>query len=47
MLEDANSSRGGLRRMARFAHDAAEALASRIEDEDLDGLAEAIEDAWP
>ena len=29
--------------MARYAQDAAESLGSRIEDEDLDGLAEAIE----
>jgi hypothetical protein len=43
MLEDARSIREGLWRMARYAHDAAEALDSRIEDEDLDGLAEAVE----
>ena len=44
MLEDARSIREGLWRMARYAQDAAEALDSRIEDEDLDGLAEAVED---
>jgi hypothetical protein len=43
MLEDARSIREGLWRMAHFAHYAAEALDSRIEDEDLDGLAEAVE----
>ncbi len=29
--------------MARYAQNAAEALDARIEDEDLDGLAEAVE----
>jgi hypothetical protein len=43
ILEDASSIREGLRRRARYAQDAAEALDSRIEDEDLDGLAEAVE----
>jgi hypothetical protein len=43
MLEDARSIREGLWRMARYAQDAAETLDSRIEDEDLDGLAEAVE----
>jgi valyl-tRNA synthetase len=43
MLEDARSIREGLWRMARYVQDAAEALGSRIEDEDLDGLAEAVE----
>jgi hypothetical protein len=43
ILEDARSIRERLWRMARYAHDAAEALDSRIEDEDLDGLAEAVE----
>ena len=42
MLDDARSLRDALWRMARYAHDA-EALDSRIEDEDLDGLAEAVE----
>jgi valyl-tRNA synthetase len=42
MSEDARSIREGLWRMARYAHDA-EALDSRIEDEDLDGQAEAVE----
>ncbi len=42
-LEDVRSIREGLRRMARIAKNAAEALDSRIEDEDLDGLAEAVE----
>ncbi len=43
MLEDARSIREGLWRMARYAQDAAEALDSRIEDETLDGRAEAVE----
>jgi hypothetical protein len=43
MLEDASSIREGLWRMASYAQDAAEVLDSRIEDEDLDGLAEAVE----
>jgi hypothetical protein len=43
MLEEARSIREGLWRMARYTQDAAEALDSRIEDEDLDGLAEAVE----
>ncbi len=44
ILENASSIRKGLWRMAQFVQDAAEALDSRIEDEDLDGLAEAVED---
>jgi hypothetical protein len=43
MLEGARSIREGLWRMAHLAQDAAEMLDSRIEDEDLDGLAEAVE----
>jgi hypothetical protein len=43
MLEDARSILDGLWRMARFAQDAAESLDGRIEDEDLDGMAEAVE----
>ena len=43
MLEDARSIREGLWRMARLAQDALEALDGRIEDEDLDGTAEAVE----
>ncbi len=43
MLEDTRSIREGLWRMDRYAQDAAEALDSRIEDEDLDGRAEAVE----
>ncbi len=43
ILEDARSIREGLWRMAQLAQDAAESLDVRIEDEDLDGLAEAVE----
>ena len=43
MLEDGRSISEGLWRMARLAQDAAEALDSSIEDEDLDGLAETVE----
>jgi hypothetical protein len=43
MLEDARSTSQGLRRIALLAQYAAEVLDSRIEDENLDGLAEAIE----
>jgi hypothetical protein len=43
ILEDASSIREGLWRMARHTQDVAESLDSRIEDEDLDGLAEAVE----
>src|SRR5215216_2617175 len=43
ILEDARSIREGLWRMAQLAQDAAEALAERIEDEILDGRAEAVE----
>ena len=43
ILEDARSIREGLLRMARYAQDAAETLDARIEDENLDGLAEAVE----
>jgi hypothetical protein len=42
MLEDFRSSREGLRRITRYTQDAAEALDSRFEDKDLDGLAEAM-----
>jgi hypothetical protein len=43
MLEDARSISEGLWRVARLAQDAAESLDERIEDEDLDGLSEAVE----
>jgi hypothetical protein len=43
ILEDARSIREGLWRMARLTQDAAETLDARIEDEDLDGRAEAVE----
>jgi hypothetical protein len=43
MLEDTRSILVGLLRMARLAQGAAEALDGRIEDEDLDGMAEAVE----
>lgn len=43
MLEDDRSILDGLWRMARLAQDASEALDGRIEDEDLDGTAEAVE----
>jgi hypothetical protein len=43
MLEDARSIREGLWRMAQLTQHAAESLDSRIEDEDLDGMAEAVE----
>jgi hypothetical protein len=43
MLEDARSFREGLWRTAHLAQDAAEALDSKIEDENLDGRVEAVE----
>jgi hypothetical protein len=43
MLEDAYSIREGLWRMVKLAQDAAESLDSYIENENLDGLAEAVE----
>jgi hypothetical protein len=43
MLEDARSISKGLRRMAKLAQDAAESLDGRIEEEVLDGMAEAVE----
>jgi hypothetical protein len=43
MLEDARSIREGLWRIAQLAQDAAESLDERIEDEDLDGMADAVE----
>jgi hypothetical protein len=43
MLEDGRSISEGLWRMAWLAQDAAEVLGSRIEDENLDSLAEAVE----
>lgn len=43
LLEDARSIREGLWRMARLAQDAAETLDAGIENENLDGLAEAVE----
>ena len=42
-LQDARSISGGLWRMVWLAQEAAEVLDSRIEDEDLDGLVEAVE----
>jgi hypothetical protein len=41
--EDARSICEGLWRMARLAQDAAESLDARIEGEDLNGIAEAVE----
>jgi hypothetical protein len=43
MLEDARSIREGLWSMVQLVQDAAEALDVRIEDEDLDGMAEVVE----
>ena len=43
LLEDARSISGGLWRMVWLGQEAAEALDSRIGDEDLDGLVEAVE----
>ena len=43
MLEDARSISQGLWRIAQLAQDAADSLDARIENEDLDGMAEAIE----
>jgi hypothetical protein len=43
ILEEARSIQEGLWRMAQLAQDAAEALDSRIEEEDLDGKREAEE----
>ena len=43
LLEDARSMSGGLWRMVWLGQEAAEALDSRIEDEDMDGLVEAVE----
>ena len=43
ILAEAGSMREGLWRMAQLAQDTAEALDSRIEDEDLDGFREAVE----
>jgi hypothetical protein len=43
ILEDARSIQERLRRMARYAQDAAASLGARIEDEDLNGMAEAVE----
>ena len=42
-LEDARSIREARRRMVRYASDATESLDARIEDEQLDGQAEAAE----
>lgn len=42
-VEDARSISEGLWRITRLAQDAAEMLDSRIGDEDLDGLTEAVE----
>ena len=43
ILEDARSIRDAMWRMAQLAQDAAEVLDVRIEDENLDGLTEAVE----
>ena len=43
ILEDACSISEGLGRMARLAQEAADALDARIEEEDLDGVSEAVE----
>jgi hypothetical protein len=43
ILEDARSIREELWRMAQLVQDAAEVLDARIEDENLDGLAGAVE----
>jgi hypothetical protein len=43
ILEDARPIREWLWRMDRLARDAAESLDARIEDEDLNGKAEAVE----
>jgi hypothetical protein len=43
MLEDAHSIREGLWRIAHLAQDAAEAPDGRMEDENLIGMAEAVE----
>ena len=42
-LEDARSISEGLWRMARYVQDAVETLDARIEEENLDGLGEAVE----
>ncbi len=43
ILEDARSIRDAMWRMAQLAQDAAETLDARLEDEDPDGSAEAVE----
>jgi hypothetical protein len=43
MLEDARSISERLWSMAQLAQDAAETLDTKIEDEDLDGMEEAVE----
>jgi hypothetical protein len=43
MLEDARSISQGMWCIAQLAQDAAESLDGRIDEEDLDGMAEAIE----
>ena len=43
ILEDARPIQEGLWRIARYAQDAAELLGARIEDEDLNGMSEAVE----
>jgi hypothetical protein len=43
ILEDATSIRDAMRRLVRYASDAAEALEARIKDENLDGRTEAEE----
>ena len=43
ILEDARSIRDAMWRMAQLAQEAAEALDARVEEEDLDGQAEAVE----
>jgi hypothetical protein len=43
IIEDVVSLREAMRRMARHASDATDALDARIEDEDLDGRTEAVQ----
>jgi hypothetical protein len=43
ILEDATSLRDAMRRLVRYAVEATETLDARIEAEDLDGKAEAVE----
>jgi len=45
MLEDVRSILDGLWRIAQLSQDAVESLDGRIENEDLDGMADTVEDA--